>query len=68
MSGQDQSQDLVISDFISGVQESLIVNKDQLHWHLWHSTGFPRTPSLSLCPPERVTSMTVSESDGACQY
>lgn len=31
VSGQDQSQDLVISDFISGVQESLIVNKDQLH-------------------------------------
>lgn len=46
--GQDQSQGLVISDFISGLQRSLIVNKGQLYWHLWHCTGLPRTHVL--CP------------------
>lgn len=37
---------LVISHFIPGIQGSLIVNKEQLYWHLWRGAGFPWTPTL----------------------
>lgn len=66
MTGWDQSRDLVISNFISGIQWIQNVNKKQLHWHMWHYNFF--SPILPLCRSGVITSTAVSRSDGACQY
>lgn len=41
MSGWDQSQDLVVFNFISRIQRIQNVDKKQLYWHLWYDNSPP---------------------------
>lgn len=78
MSVWDQSRDLVISNFIPGIQRIQNDNKNQLHWHVWycncsptphiHTHTNPPPPARPLCRSGVITSMAVFRSDGACQY